>query len=694
MTKVITWDDDRTKKEILKRFANASEARKRFEDRWARNERIIYSTNPTALNTGITGIETEDFAEGGAEVNMAYTFKNFRFIHAQMSANPPSVAMKPTSSDQDDHRKADAADRIVRWSIRQYKMQERVDTQCLGTLLYGTGFVKTVWDSTRGDIIGYDEKTDEVQLEGDISVSIPFIWNIYLDPDAKSWDEVKYVFEKIYIDYEEACARWPGKQEELEKARINRKGKSSRDGITSNLEDEHYNCVELLEYWEIGLPTNGQLGRYCITSLTGDIMEKCRPSPFRFKRAGAVSGIESRELPDNVKEAMIRRLPEQANLPYHILTDVDIPNVVWGRSFVEYAAQLQDNLNQLDAAQLDNVRAHSAARMVLNEQSELADESLSDSTWDIVKITGTTPPYFVKPPELMPDMSASRAQHLQGINDLSGVNEAMFGQQSREQSGASMQYATNQGNMIRRRLFNKYVLDVESIYKSILNLVRKHWTVERCIHVLGKERALEAIDIKGADIDGGYDVIGEYGVTLSLDPVTRREEIISLQPMFEKAGIPMRTSLKMMKLNELEGMYDELELADSRQKEIFDAMIARRVYIAPKPFRDHTNMIAFAMRYFMSQEFESLPVELQQMCEQHIQARAALAAQEKAGALPDQSGAPQQPPSPPGPLPSGPAGEVPAPAGAPAEGGAPVTEPAPAAPAGPPTGPSTPSPSV
>lgn len=672
MAQVIVWDDDRTKKEILKRFANASEARKRFEDRWARNERIIYSTNPAALNTGMSGaLETDYLNSQGseAEVNMAYTFKNFRFIHAQMSANPPSVAMKPTSSDQDDHRKADAADRIVRWSIRQYKMQERVDTQSLGTLLYGTGFVKTVWDSTRGDIVDFDDETDEIRLEGDIAVTIPFIWNMYLDPDAKSWDDVKYIFEKIYIDYEEACARWPGQQEILEKARINRKGKASRDGVTSNLEDEHYNCVELLEYWEIGLPTNGQLGRYCITTLSGDVLDKCRPSPFRFRRAGAVSGIENSDIPDAVKEAKIKRLPEQANLPYHILTDIDIPNVVWGRSFVEYAAQLQDNLNQLDSAQLDNVRAHSAARMVLNEQSELADESLSDNTWDIVKITGTTPPYFVKPPELMPDMAASRAQHLQGINDLSGVNEAMFGQQSREQSGASMQYATNQGNMIRRRLFNKYVLDVESIYKSILNLVRKHWTVERCIHVLGKERALEAIDIKGADIDGGYDVIGEYGVTLSLDPVTRREEIISLQPMFEKAGIPMRTSLKMMKLNELEGMYDELELADSRQKEIFDAMISSKRYIDPKPFRDHTNMIAFAMRYFMSQEFESLPIELQQMCERHIQARAALAAQEKAGALPDQSGAPQQPPGAPGPVPQGgaplpstPEGAVPQPA--------------------------------
>jgi hypothetical protein len=266
----------------------------------------------------------------------------------------------------------------------------------------------------------------------------------------------------------------------------------------------------------------------------------------------------------------------------------------------------------------------------------------------------------------MPDMTAARNNYIMGINEVSGVNEAMFGQQSREQSGASMQYATNQGNMIRRRLFNKYVLAVESLYKSILNLVRKHWTLNRTINVLGKEKALEAVDIKGADIDGGYDVIGEYGVTLSLDPVTRREEILTLQPLFEKAGVPVRKALEMLKLNELEGMYDKLDLAGARQKEIFDEMIATGMYIVPKKFRDHENMIAWALDYFMSQEFNSLTPEVQALCERHIEERAQVAAQEQGGGQPAGVATPAN--ASPGPLPSQPAGEVPAPAGALPEG--------------------------
>lgn len=655
--KIITWDLGRTEAEIVKRYKQASDSRASLEDRWSRNERAIYShsgasnladiqTNlESAFNVGFAGVD-----QSNVDVNMAYTFKNFRMIHAQMSANPPAVAMRPTSSDQDDHRKADAADRVARWALRHYKLQEKADQQNLHCLLYGSGFLKTVWDSTRGDIIEYNEQTEEVKLEGDIEVSVPFTWNIFLDPDAKSWDEVKYVFERVYMDYDEACQRWPDKLDILKQAKLEESNRNVR-GKDSNLGDQHYNVVELLEYWETGLPTNGYLGRYCVTTIGGKVIEPCRPSPFRFKKAGAVSRIELRDdIPDEVKERLIEKLPEQASLPYHLITDIDIPNMPWGKSFVEYAAPLQENLNRIDTAVLDNIQANGVARMILPEATEISDDSLSNSPWDVVKITGNQPPYFMSPPQLMPEMTNTRELHRQAIDEVCGVNEAMFGQQSREQSGASMQYATNQGNMIRRRLFNKYTLNVESIYKAILNLVRKHWTIERTIHVLGKEKALEAVDLKGADIDGGYDVVGEYGITLSLDPITRREEILTMQPLFEKAGVPPRKMLELLKLNELEGAFDRLALAGARQKEIFDYMIATQTYVAPKKYRDHENMIAWAMDYFMSAEFESLPEEIQQLCEQHIEERGQLAAQESAPPAAPAGTAPQAGPAPMAPV--------------------------------------------
>ena len=665
--RIITWDDDKTKEEVTRRYRNAVNHRIYNEDRWIRNERTIYSHSATMnmsylqtslesnFNIGLPGVDGSD-----ADVNVAYTFKNFRFIHAQMSANPPSVVMRPTSSDQDDHRKADAADRVVRYSIRKYNMQEKVDQVTLNTLLYGTGICKTVWDSTIGEIEKFDQKTGEITLSGDMAISVPFMWNVYLDPDAKCWDEMKWVIERIYIDFEEACSRWPDKIDILKKARIEKSAMASRERA-SQIQNDRYNAVELLEYWETGLPTNGYLGRYCITTTDGEVLESVRPSPFRFRQAGAATKIENSDEADEVKELMIAGLPMMARLPYHCLTDIDIPNMVWGRSFVEYAAQLQELLNRLDSARMDNIQAHGVARMVIPESAEMKDDAITNSPWDVVKITGNQGPWFAQAPTLMPEMTSERNNLIAGINEVSGVNESMFGQQSREQSGASMQYASNQGNMIRRRLFNKYVLFVESLYKSILDIVRKHWTVSRTINVLGKENALEAIDLKGADIDGGYDIVGEYGVSLSLDPMTRREEIMTLQPVFEKAGVPTRTILRMLKLNELEGMYDKISLAENRQKEIFDEMIASGRLIPPEDLMDHEHMVAWALDYFMTSEFKYLDDTSKGLCKEHIRQRIQMAAQEKQGL----TGGPAEVPGtqPPGPLPEGAEGPLPPVAG-------------------------------
>lgn len=663
--KLQTWNDEQTRKEVSKRYQQATQARRRLEDQWDRNEAAAFgfdgisgSSLLTDLGGNLLGGST-DSDEGDpqgdmtARTNVAYTFKNLRFIHSQLSANPPSVAMRPTSSDQEDGRKADAADRVARYNIRQYQLQENTDTWTLQTLTYGLGAIKTVWDSTLGAIIEFDEAAQEIKLEGDISISIPHTRNLFIDPDARAVgiapetpNGVKWIIERMFMDYELACAKWPGKHELLKKARI------ENDGYASNSRnrEEHYNCVELLEYWETGLPTNGYMGRYCVTTADGEVVEPCRPSPFRFPKAGSISAIMNSDKPDEIKDQLIARLPQMARLPYHLLTDIDVPNSVWGKSTLEYAAPLQDILSSVDTATIDNIQAHGVARMVVSNQSEV-NLDLTNSGWDVVKVDSNQAPFFMEVPQLMPEMTSTRANMIQGINDTMGTNEAMMGQQSREQSGASMQYATNQGNMIRRRLFNKYVLGIESLHKGLLDLERKHWTLERTIRVLGKEKALESIALKGADIDGGYDVIGEYGVTLSLDPMTRREEIMALQPMFEKAGLPPRVSLKMMKLNELEGMYDALEKAEDRQREVFDEMIATQRLIEPETMMDHENMIAWALEYFMSAEFKYLDEVSKELCKEHVRRRIAMAATEKSGGLSAQ-------PQPPGPAPA--PGELPA----------------------------------
>lgn len=637
------WSAAEAEKELKRRLTNAKRYRERFEAAWENNERSLYNVSGIDSPNVKYSFESEldlslgEVDSGNDSVGINYLFKNFRFIHAQLSANPPTVLARPTSTDTDDRRKADAADRLIRHAIRAEKMQEKVDQASAKTLLYGTGWMKTLHNPNAGDIVGRDDETGEFELEGKIEVYTPSTWDVWIDPNADSWENVRFVFERKRIALEEALMLWPDKEEELREAAKNINLASTETKDNTEIDEQ---IIEVYEYWENGLPVNAMLGRHAICLESGCVLQDPKPSPFKFSPSA-----ESEEDGE---------MPPTAYLPYHPFTDIDIVDEVYGKSFVEYEAPIQELINRLDSATLDNVQAHGVTRMVLPEGTELADDAITNSPWDIVQIKGTQPPHYVSPPSVMPESSQLRDRLKLGGDDVAGVNDAMFGKMERETSGFSLQYATNQGNMIRRRLFNKYVLFIESIYKGYLSLVRKHWDVPRIIHVLGAEKAFEAMDIKGADISGGFDLVVEYGASLSLDPTTRREEILQLMPLFEKAGVDNKTLLSMLKLNELESLYDIMELAKERQREVFEEMIAGNKYIEPKELEEHKGMLDYAYRYIMSAEFKNLTDDQKALIEQHIKARELLAVQGAGVQMP-------QGPAP-GPAPAGPQ-EVPMAAG-------------------------------
>jgi hypothetical protein len=622
------WDsEDKIKQELEKRLSFARQARKVQEKQWEENERAAFATRfEEFFSGGDVNLSFDSVSElglapvDGSANNIAtnYIMKNLRFFHAQMSSNPPTVSPKPLTSDREDRRRADAADRCVRYGLRQYKMQERQDQVNLNTLLYGNGFAKTIFDPELGEIVSYREETNEVTTEGDFSYTVPSPWMVYPDADAVVWEDVRFVFEEIPLRYETACRLFPKKKDELQRYRLKSQDESANTAQSKSVisQRSYYDVVRVYQYWETGTPENGMQGRYCWCLEDGTQLTELSVSPHRFHTVNK----------DGSKGAPF------AKLPYHLLTDIDVPGTYWGRSVVAYAAALQDVLNRLDNVMLDILAAHGVARLLMPESAEVAKGSITNSPWDIVKYTGAIPPNFMEPLPMPAALPNIRDRMKQNLDDIMGITEALMGQQSRETSGFSMQYAVEQSNMIRRRLFNKYVAFVENVYKTYLGVIKENWTTPRTIKVLGKERAFETVDLQGADIQGGFDLVVEYGTSFSLDPMARRQEILQLMPVLKEAGMTSRAILGMLRLNELDSLIDRTQLAASRQREVFDRMLANKIYIAPRELQEHRAMLEEAYNYVMSAEFDGLPEEDKALIERHIKEREAMAAQSGAEA--------------------------------------------------------------
>jgi len=633
--KIVAWDNQTAQKELAKRLREADEFRSRFTAFWEQNEQLMFDAegqlNTSSINSHPEfGTYRESSSLDSAQVNQnsAYAFRNLNFIHSQMSASPPSVIAEPTTSDPDDRLAALAADRLVDHGRTTYDLAGRIDALTLNTLVYGTGYFKIVWDSGQGEIIDVDE-AGNLQLEGDISIRIPSVWNMYIDQHADERKNIRYMFERIYMELSHAQAKWPEYADILERSAAKNSGNPTHTSTLSD--DKPGREVEIYEYWEKGLPENGYDGRHCLCLKDGTILGEIKPNPHRFLAAETVRKIKEKygDMGEAIVAAKLELIPQKAELPYHILTHVDVPQIIYGKSVLDYVGPIQNNLNRLMLTVLDNAAAHGAARLVLPAGSEVADDSIVNTSFQIIKVSGQAGPYPIQMPTLLGDLGPLMDREKQQIDDIMGVNDSQFGTMQRETSNAALQSAAAQGSMIRRNLFNKYGKVVEDIYRQYLKLVRKHIDIDRLYHIIGKEHPLEALEVKTIDLDGGYDIKVSYGSSMSLDPLTRRGEIMQLMPFFKETGVPQSTIVDMLQLNELRGLYDKNRVAKERQMEIFDEMIESLVYTPPEPNQDHTGMLAAALEYVMTREYFDLPPEAKVLISQHIEERKQMGASEQ-----------------------------------------------------------------
>lgn len=620
MPRVESWTPEtwKSKMDIFKKEAEAY--RSNFEGEWSANLKQYYG------NTGMGSVGSANLtfdnlmelsqgsvAQGDSDIGVNYVFKFTRFVQSQMSSNPPSVVVKPTSTDLDDRNSADAGDRITRFLRDTKDIPEVVDQMALQTLIYGIGCIKPIWDEEAGEVINFDEKTNDVKMTGDIKYYSPSMFNLWLDPKATTLGDLSRVLERKVYTVEEASFRWPDFKEKFSENQLNKNSNETYDFTAGR----QYSAaktplVEIYEYWEAKMPVNGMAGRKAVFLSDFTFVEKpCRnPHP-------------------------------SGKLPYKFLTYVDVPNLIYGKSVISYASRIQDMLNKIDSNTLDAIQAHNVVRMVIPEGSDIQEDDVSNSNWDWVKISGNSAvgPYFVNPPQLMPDAWKFRDSYRVDIQDLFGINDSMLGIQRREQSAVSQQTSIESGTMIHRRLFKKYERVTQDIYKDSLEWVREKWTTPRMVQVTGKDKAFETLAFKGSDIASGFDIISEYGTSLPIDPNMRREAIMLLMPVFKEAGMPIQTILRHLKLNELDSMYDINEMSADRQRETFEEMIAKYrsgapEYIAPKEMENHKGRLAMAKEYLETAEFKYLEAELQDMIRHHIKEREELAKQEESALAP------------------------------------------------------------
>ena len=609
-------------KVVHKEFINSKNMRAKYhENQWAANEEAVFASQwdrglgnqgegatPIDVYAAIASraMDTPD-----SSMSISYIFKYVRFLHSQASANPPSCIPTPRTGEYADRRAALVADSFIHYGRKKLNVQNIQDLRTYGCLIHGTGISKLWWNKAIGPI-----KTDvanaTVETLGDIDSCAKWVWEIYLDPTAATWDKCRFLYDKHRIPLQEAIARWPDQAKFLvEKKGVINDASGNKDKGDKYEED----MVEVYEYWEKGQPWNGYIGLHCWLWMNDTTVV-------------LLGEMEENDTPDRA-------------LPYQIHTDIDVPGQIYGKSFVDYIARLQDILNRVDSFTYEQIQAHGNVRLVVFDDMQV-DEQVNTDTYNILQLKGGNggiPPLYIQPPQLMPAIGEFRQHLIEGMEALAGMNEQMFGQFKREISGYAAQSAINSANLTRRRFFVKFQFATESFFRLYLELVQSHYDESKKLTIVGKEDGVSLAFFNGADLAGEYDFDTDYGTSFSLDPESRREEVMQLKDLLVEAKYSATQILGFIRLSDSKGPVDLVSRAKLRQYEIFDKMEAAfmsgvPIFIAPEKNENHVPMLEACTEYRSSAQFVYMSKELQQAIDKHIDERVDMAASVAAGTAP------------------------------------------------------------
>lgn len=662
MAKVRALTDEELIKSLQTKFRESDEKRESLVSEWdiCKFAYQCISEGPKgARDSGLAQQAYFTFGQGDEEFTMPLlegldTAKAVLFLHAKLCISDPTLSISPRKQDPDNKRAAAYALSFLGYIRKRTKLQEKTESgSYLNVVVPGTGITYFGWDKDGGEYPKENSVPENLQpgeeiefeMEGDYDLRNVSPYRFWIDASAEHFMDANHCFEETEIPLEQALSNHPDPAaQEL----IRQTHAESATVENSSTVANRKGAVKIYHYWERGRPWNGFLGAHVILVQPKDPKVLFRgPNPYNHKQ-----------------------------LPYSLLTDIDIPGSPWGMSRIMYAFQVQMSINNLITLIMDNTSLFGGNKL-LAPAGGVTDESLTNSRDDV---TFYDPSSGGKVEHIRPGNVTSdvwRAYDiLKGyINNVYGMNEFSQGQIPRELSSYAVQLALEVDDKYRIRLFNKKKGYLKDIYEKGLSISQQFMVDDRRVSVVGVEGYADDPYFEMAKLNGEYDVEVDYGPYMPVDPAARKQQLLEFlkSGFYEKAGGNMKKVAKLLVDGSMLDLKQDLENSYKRQQVEIDRIIKGET-VEIELWDEHVEHASCVEDYARSETFESLPREVKMAIwnhgDKHIQAQAKKIAEgggQPPGAPPPPGGMP--PPAggagtPPAPAPMGGGGAMPPPPGA------------------------------
>jgi hypothetical protein len=536
------------------------------------------------------------------------------FMQSKLTLSEPTVVVKAYTSDEEAHRAARYGQLVVEHLKvnSSLKMEMEKDFN-LNVASLGTGILYNGWNSDGGKSAfhlpeNFDPLRDEFTMEGDYEFRSVSPYNFIMDPNATNFhynaencaelrriplQQMVYKIKKRFKDDPEKMQEMLEFIENYALDCANREFAGKMGDVAKN-QVQRGQYVLLWEYWERAEPWNGLLGKY---SVFADVAESDKakllytePHLFRHKQ-----------------------------LPYAVLTDMDVAEDAHGLSRAVLSLACTDAISQLYTQVLANVELHGSIRLLVPEGA-ISNEYLSDAPYKPINYNAALgeKPSYLSPSNVTSDIWRLHALLEKEIDAIYGANEFSRGEIPRELSSFAVSQAVERDDQFRIRVFNKKKECVKRLYEQAIDNTKQFVTEKRAFLIAGDTNSYALESFAGADISGACGVFVGYGMYQPADPHAAKQQLLEVVKtgIYEKAGGDFKKLITTLVDGDMVDVRDMFEAAKIVQKHEVMRMIGGEESPVQE-WHEHYAHYDEVTRYMQSIQFERLPPEIQKTILEH-----------------------------------------------------------------------------
>jgi len=469
-------------------------------------------------------------------VNLAFSTVNV--IAPSVSVNHPKVVVSPNSPEDQD--RAAFVEAVVNHMWRHHDYQTPFKRAVKDFLIFGHGWIKVGWqfleqertlaEAERSEMLAEAQgevdafammnplMAAELPTETDIAASLPetaltivedqpFVervspYDIFVDPEATSLDDARWIAQRIIRPLDEAQRdkRYkPSARKRLDADASTSVGYDDRNDVEQYLFDEER--VVIYEFYDIAENT----------------MSVCSQSGDEF-------------LVDPVP------MPYAYGQPFVMLRNYDVPDQFYPIGDLEAIQSLQEELDKT-RTQLVNARKRYARKYLYHERSfgpEGREALESDEDGRLVPVVDENKPLaeVVMPMPQIPlsaDVYNVSAIIEQDINMVSGVSEYARGQMPEiRRTATEASIIADAGNARAADKLAIVELALSHIARRVVQVMQQYMTGEQMARVATTGGGNLFVTYTRDDITGEYDFAIEAGSTQPMNDTIRKNQAVNL----------------------------------------------------------------------------------------------------------------------------------------------------------------------